>query len=260
MPVPDLPQRPAARPTDDADFAGMMEPSAFSAEEIAPRLAVGPNEPFFLRHHPGNWFPSRFLEGGPFWLPEITVHVLAPGVNGVRTRDKHEPVEAGYRNSVRDGEDHGWVYLSPRAEIPAECLPPGVPSGGYLRDVACQDPRTLASGRRYLEAWQVPAQTVPGEPQRFVFHHESHERWLAWLVRSGLIAPMAPYVAERLARRYTDRIERAQMLNLSPEVRTIRVERASELAARFTEAKVLPAEEPAPTPSPSSKTSKRRSA
>ena len=180
----------------------------------------------------------------PTLLPDVTMMVLEPGVNGVRTLDEGEAPEAAYKQAVWRAQEHGWVYLSPLEQVPAECLPAGVPSGSYLRELPCEDPRTRRRGKRYLEAWNVPADTLPDEEQEFEFDVAAYERWLLWLVQSGQIKPVARQVAARLLRVAEGHLERAYTVpNLSPEVREQRIKAKKAMVERYTEAGQNRAEE-----------------
>ncbi len=223
MPVPQLPST-QTRPVSGTDYASLMTPTSFETVGGASYLPIRPNEPFFLRHHPGNWRISVHLEK-PTALPELTMHVLAPGVNGVRTRDKGEDAEMGYKKSVRDSEDRGWTYLDPGAPIPPDCLPPGVQAGGYLRDLDCKDPVTGVVGKRFVETWNLPIATLPDALQQFKFQMPAYERWLAYLVASGQIKPMLQSVLTAMTDRVRGHLERAQTIPYQPDVRAIFVER-----------------------------------
>lgn len=242
MPVPELPSN-QARPDTGTDFASMMTETSFEAVGGESFLPIRPNEAFFYRHHPANWRISVHLDK-PTCLPDITMHVLAPGVNGVRTRNKGEPAEMGHKNSVRDSEDRGWVYLDPRAPIPADCLPPGVPAGGYLRDLDCKDPLTGQDGLRYVEAWNVPVATLPDDIQQFKFQTPSYERWLVYLVASGQIAPMLPSVLTAMTNRVRGHLERAQTVGYQPDVREIFVKRKKVILEAYEQAQQVEVENP----------------
>jgi hypothetical protein len=226
MPIPQLPQKQAHKPSEAVqDLAAMMTPTKFSQVAATAALRIRPNRPFLLRHHPAAWRVSTTLKAVTL-LPDVTMHVLEPGVNGVRTLDKHEAdqPERAYEQSVFKSERDGWTYLSARQPVPADCLPAGVPAGGYLRDLDCLDPRTSAKGSRYVEAWMVPTATLPNEDQEFKFDLASYEKWLLWLVESGLIMPPMPQIGARLTARVRAHLDRAHTVpNLSPEVRQARI-------------------------------------
>lgn len=247
MPVPALPNQPTPGTPVNADLSALMTPTSYEVIGGGTFLPIAPNEPFFLRHNPKNWQISRFLDG-VFALPEVTMHVLAPGVNGVRTRDKNEPVEAAYKKAVRASQDKGWNYLDPSAPIPEDCLPPGIPTGGYIREPDCRHPLTGHTGKRYVEAWNVPQPTLPEEDQEFKFHYASHERWLQYLVESGQIAPMNPSILAPMLARVRGHLERAQTLTISSDVRAIFVARKQAIVDAYASAEPLKARRPMTLP------------
>ena len=200
------------------DLAALMQPSAFAQKaSTAGLLTIRPNQPFFLRHHPKAWRVSTEL-GTAMALPDVTKFVIAPGVNGVRTRSKNDPPEASYRTAMMEATMKGWTFLDPAAPIPEGCLPDGVPAGSYIREMACQGLIDRTVGLYYAEAWDVPIQTLPDDPQRFQFDTAKYERWLRFLVESGQIAPMIPGILSGMTKRARDHVERAEGLNLSEKV------------------------------------------
>lgn len=220
MPMPHLPTDIDRVPEGMAapNYAELMRPSTFADQaSAATRLAIDPNQPFFLHHHPKAWRVSVDLKR-PMALPDVTKFVIAPGVNGVRTRRKNEEPEMQYREAIMKKTMKGWKFLNPAAPIPAGCLPDGVPPGSYIREMPCQGLINLTVGMHYAEAWEIPIQTLPDDPQRFQFDNERYERWLKFLVESGQIAPMIPGILAGMTRRTRDHVERAQGLNLVPAV------------------------------------------
>lgn len=239
MPIPDLPGPLAPPPAAvaEAALAGMMRPSRFGQAAVAAgRVVIAPNDPFFLRHHPRAWRVSVTLPE-PTFLPDVTMHIIAPGVNGVRTLSEGDLPEAAYEDSVHTGQKRGFTYLSPIAPIPADCLPPGVPSGPYIRELECVHPLTHRPGVYHVEAWNVPIETLPDEQQQFKFHLQSYERWLAYLVLSGQIAPPNERVAQTLRDRVREHVERTKLLNVAPDIRDEFVRRKQEIADRYAAAK-----------------------
>lgn len=240
MPMPDLPGTPPQTQPAVRDLAHLMRGSSLGAVGASVELPIAPNAPFFLRHHPRAWQVSATLDE-PTWLPEVTKHVLAPGVNGVRTLGEHDEPKDAYEQSVFASTRLGWVYLSPLEPIPDDCLPAGVPRGlGYLRELDCRDPISRMTGTHHIEAWQVPIETLPGEEQQWRWDRESYERWLAYLVRSGQIAPPMPRVLAPLIERQRGRVERARTLNLEKDLRDERVARKREILARYESAALTP--------------------
>ena len=200
------------------DLAGLMQPSTFAQRaSSAGRLAIDPNQPFFLRHHPKAWRVSTTLKRATV-LPDVTKFVIAPGVNGVRTRSDGESDEMSYQAALMKDTMKGWIFLDPAAPIPEGCLPDGVPAGSYIREMPCQGLIVRRVGIYYAEAWDVPVETLPDDRQRFQFDTAKYERWLRFLVESGQIKPMIPGILASMTRRARDHVERAEGLNLSPNV------------------------------------------
>lgn len=220
MAMPSLPSNLQRVPQGmgSPDLAGLMRPSEFAqAASTANLLQINPNQPFFLRHHPNAWRVSTTL-AVPLLLPDVTKHVIAPGVNGIRTRGKHEPPEATYRSAIMDQTMKHWTYLDPAAPIPANCLPDGVPAGSYIREMGCQGLIVRAIGKYYAEAWQVPIQTLPNAKQRFRFDSHKYERWLRFLVESGQIAPALDGILEAKRSQVRDHRDRVETMNLNEAI------------------------------------------
>ena len=232
MPVPDAPKRQNS-PEVVTELASMMTPTKFSSVGAEKRFPIAPNKPFLLRHNRAAWRVSSTLEE-PTMLPDVTMHVLEPGVNGVRTISKGEDMSDAYKHAVWRAEENGWTYISAMEPIPSDCLPNGVPSGSYLRELPCEDLRTRRQGLRYVEAWNIPTDTLPGEVQEFSFDLASYERWLLWLVESGVIAPVPVQVERRQVARVQGHLERVfAAANLMPEVRAERIRRKKEIVERY---------------------------
>ena len=218
--MPSLPTNLDRRPAgmDAPDFASLMRSADFaSTASTANLLACDANQPFFLRHHPKAWRISTTLPT-TLILPDVTKHVIAPGVNGIRTRRKNEPPEAQYRMAIMDQQSKRWVYLDPAAPIPAGCLPDGVPPGSYIREMACQGLINRSIGKHYAEAWEIPIETLPDDPQRFQFDTAKYERWLKFLVESGQINPPLRGILAAMKKRASDHVDRIETLNLQPNV------------------------------------------
>lgn len=239
MPIPDLPgtlgaPNPAIA---EASLAGLMRPSRLGQAAVGVgRVVIAPNEPFFLRHHPRAWRVSSTLESATL-LPDVTKHVIAPGVNGVRTLSEGDLPEAAYEDSVHAGTKRGFVYLSPIAPVPADCLPAGVPPGSYIREIDCVHPLTNRPGIYHAEAWQVPIETLPDEQQQFRFDTASYERWLAYLVLSGQVPPPNERVIQTMRDRVAEHVQRTKLLNVSPDIRDEFVKRKQEIAERYAAAR-----------------------
>jgi hypothetical protein len=237
MPVPDLPQAPATASPVVGDLASLMRGASLGRLGGSALLAIAPNDAFFLRHHPRAWRVSSTLED-PVFLPDVTKHVLAPGCNGVRTLGEHDEPSQAYEDSVHSAEKKGWLYLSPLDPVPADCLPAGVPEGGYLRALDCRHPLTRQAGQHHVEAWCVPIATLPDEDQQFRFDVASYERWLRYLVLSGQVAPPNERVVETMRSRVREHVARTQMLNVAPDIREQFVAKKAAIAERYAAAQV----------------------
>jgi hypothetical protein len=210
------------------------------------RISKRPNKPFFLRHMATDWTVA-VVDGVAVLLPELSPHVLLPGCNGVRTRDRDEERSAAYADAVRDCIRQGWAYL-PWATLvtdPAH-LPAGVGAGKYIRDLKCRDRLTRAEGLFYVEVWNVPVPTPPGQDQQFKFDHAAFNRWRASIVRSapgapdGLIDPPFDSVVELLRRRHGEHVQRIKARpNPDPRDRDAKVA-AAEAAAKRADDAVAP--------------------
>jgi hypothetical protein len=217
-------------------LAGLMRQATLGQTVAGGHISIGPNPTFFLRHHPRSWRVSTTL-AQPTLLPDVTKHVISPGVNGCRTLGEHDEPQDAYENSVHRAEKRGFTYLSPIAPIPAACLPPGVPPGGYIRALDCRHPLTRVVGHYHTEAWNVPIATLPDEDQQFKFHLPTYELWLEWLVLSGQIAPPNERVIQTLRDRVRQHVERTRLLNVAPDIRDEFVRRKAEIAARYDAAR-----------------------
>jgi hypothetical protein len=228
-----------------SSLLAQMQPGRADEIGSAFRLPIRPNVRFFLAHTPEEWEPE-VVKGtvagveldGVFWLPGVARRVLEPGAALIRTRQKGEPVEATYQHALEVSRREGWVWLDPTRHIPAECLPAGVPAGGYWRTMPCIDPRTKQTGDHHFEVWNLPAETLPNRRQRFDFHRESYNRWRAWLVLTGQVKPPLDYLLESIRNRMRDRVDRARSLPLPDNALAAKIKEAEVRAAIFVDAAV----------------------
>lgn len=228
-----------------SSLLAQMQPG--KADEIgsAFRLPIRRNDRFFYAHTPEEWEPEHVkgtVDGvaldGVFWLPGMARRVIATGAALIRTRQNLEPVEAAYQHAQDVSRRAGWVWLDPNRALPPECLPPGVPAGGYWRTMPCVDPATRQTGDYHFEVWKLPAETLPGRHQRFDFHRESYNRWRAWLVLTGQVKPPLDYLLESIKARMADRIERARTLPLPDNALDRKVKEAEARAMIFVDAEI----------------------
>lgn len=242
MSVP-VPKKPADAPEVAVELASLLAPTKFAEATGANRLPIRPNKPFLLRHNPQAWRISTQLEKVTL-LPDVTMHVLEPGVNGVRTINVGENLTDAYKQAVWQAQEKGWVYLSAFDQIPDACLPKGVPAGSYLRELACKDPLTNREGLRYVEAWNIPVETFDDEDQQFKFDLATYERWLQWLVESGVVRPIKARIADRMIARVQAHLDRSYTVpNLHPEVRTERIAAKKKIVDAYEAAKAAPVAE-----------------
>lgn len=234
MPMPlQAEPRPAA-----ADLAALMAPADPAPTSQHARLALPPSEPFYLRHHPSNWDADGEGLDEVTWLPDVSKLVLTPGAHLVRTRRKDEDERESFRHSMAEDQNRGWIWLLPEVQIPADCLPRGVPAGGYMRSLPCRDPRTSVSGKAHVEAWQVPAAPVPGRPQRFAFDRAAYNRWRLWLVTSGQVPPPTDDVLREMVAQKAGRPARVAALPLPDDLRRQRVARAEAEVSAMEDASI----------------------
>ena len=138
--------------------------------------------------------------GGKFYLPVQVRIVGSPGAGMVRTVNRGEAKSEKWRYVKSEERERGATIIDPQEPIPAECLPEGVPAGGYLR--VCDVLWRGNAGERHLTPWDV-ANEVPGAPVKWTFNREKYALWLWWLVASGRVpAVHSTYVeADRAARK-----------------------------------------------------------
>lgn len=220
MAIPNGIPEPASVATNYAALMQPIDPGGTSAES---RIAASPNAEFLLRHHPGVWDPAGEGLEETTWLPDIGKQVLVAGAHLVRTRRQGEDAVESFKHSRAVDAERGWTHLDANVSIPAECLPDGVPPGGYIRALKCRDPRTGAIGLRYVEAWEVPAAPRPGAPQRFRFDRAAYNRWRLWLVTSGQVAPPTEDTILEMQAAKSGRPARHASLPIPDELRKQRV-------------------------------------
>jgi len=196
------------------------------------RHSIEPSQPFFLIHHPRSWRLATQGLDGPTLVPDLQRREVQPGVNGMRTRQPHEPEEATYQAALESDVRNGWTVLYPDEEVPSSCLPDGIEEEGYLREYPCRGPISQRTGSHYVEVWSVPVATYPGEQQRYSFDRAAYNRWLVHLVESGRIEGPSARVRAELATRASSRVARVKAAPLPPDLRKDRVvEQQARLAA-----------------------------
>ena len=237
MPMPERLELPAAthkapEPLTSDALAAKMKPGAPPALVPAVGIIADFRPPFFLYHHPNCWDLSSTHGGGnerlkqPTLLPQVQMFPIAPGAFGCRTRRQGEPFSAVYAKAVEKWQrDRGVTFLDPEQPIPSWALPPGVPEGGYLRELEVVHPLTDQQGSRWSEVWHVPAPTQPNTRQHFEFRRTEYELWLAWLVQSGQLRPASRRAFEVAVKKWRHRVEGVVGLSVSAEVREVMLAR-----------------------------------
>lgn len=221
-------QDPTARAVA-TDLRSLGQADTPAAAGVESRIIVAPNDPFFLRHHPGQW-ELVDLDGSPVYLPLLGRQSVTPGVDGMATARAGMPADDVWSEAQYVGTRDGWTYLDPMAPIPAACLPAGL-EGGYRRRYPAQHPKSRALvGWFHAEAWSLPVATVPGRPQRWEYDRPTFARYRAWLVESGVIAaPIASVVADlrAAAEARLDRVESLTGVDAASHDRMIAKRRAA---------------------------------
>ena len=227
-------------------YASLMRPIDPGTSSAVSRIAASPNAEFLLRHHPGVWDAEAEGLETRTWLPDIGKLVLVAGAHLVRTRKEGEDPAESFKHSRQVDGENGWTHLDANATIPAECLPEGVPPGGYIRAIQCRDPRTGQLGLRHVEAWEVPAAPRPGAPQRFKFDRGAYNRWRLWLVTSGQIAPPTEDTILEMQAAKAGRPARHASLPIPDELRKQRVALAEQNLKMMAESVVPKANDAEP--------------
>lgn len=236
-----------------ADLAGLLRAPSKSLSS-AQALAMAPTSPFLLKHHWSGWEVASEGLDEATWLPQIKRHTLRPGANHTRTLRVGQPPEDAYRDGVAEDSRAGWTFLEQHPLHP-DHRPASVGEGPYMREAPCRDPRTGATGTAYVEAWQVPLPTMPGDEdgQRFRYDRGSYNRWRLWLVESGQIAPPQPHVLAKIRSRYEARVPRAQSTQYPTTDMQARMVQAAQAVVDQHESAAVPeapakAEPPPPKP------------
>lgn len=207
-------QAPAA-----ANYAHLMTPEGPDAD-AARTLHMAPNDPFLLRHHPLHWSAESDGLTETTWLPDISILPLTAGAHLVRTRKQGEAASESIKLAVNADANNGWTHLDPSMPIPAECLPTGVPVGGYRRPMPTIDPIKGTKGTAHLEAWDVPKAWVPGSGrQKYTHDVASYNRWRLWLVTEGIIAPPTDDALAAIAQSRGVRVDRILARNPAEDMR-----------------------------------------
>lgn len=251
MPVPDNIDAPETEDRDEREPSRVFfPPSSASAprkvqvelesglpDALAPARPIARlNSPFVLRHHPSS-FELAKLDGKDIILPEINQLILAAGVGRVGTARGNAQGGAHLTAAFVASDQDGHVRLDPNEPIPANCLPPGVKAGGYLRSFKCQS-KTGARGRHWIQVWQVlEEESVAGEDATFRWDLEAYNRWRVWLLATGRLQRPSERILRRFSTAARDRLERAMSQTWPTEqMRKVRVGAAETAAAQVARA------------------------
>lgn len=213
----------ASTKRQDENLGHLLKSPVATAFQATP--VVEPNCRFFFRHWPREW-EVEDVDGKPEWLPSLAPHILKPGSGNIRTlspSELHTPHRA-YETAVMDARREGWIYIDPDTYVPSDCLPPGVPDGGYLRELDCVS-KGGAQGSRWVTAWTIPVKTLAGERQQWSFDRDLFNKWRKTLVDDGVVEPPDRAVVKKYIARISRHIVRNKAKPIPTDLRTERVNR-----------------------------------
>ena len=225
-----VPTTAAPTTSPKANLAALMAPRETPLHSGA-RLRAVPNDPFFLVHDPLKVSCWEVVKVGDkaVVVPVLNRMVLAAGINGIRIlRQGESRPERAYEEEVIRRKTRGQIVLDASSAIPTECLPAGVPAGGYLREMPCE--MMGRSGTYHVEAWQIPLPTGEGERQRFAWDRPSYNLWRAWLVATERIPAPAAHVLAALQTSAQDRLEGIEARTMQPDAKERKLREARERA------------------------------
>lgn len=197
---------PQARSTNPLDL--VQRPTLAEAGTAAPAIHARPNEPFILVHSPQDWNVLD-IDGEPTWVPVVTPIPVMPGLFGCRTLDANEPREKAMQDVITWARSQGRVVIPPSTHVPAE-FAGKLGEGPYMRKMACRMHANDAVKNKFIQVWDVPVATPPGEEQVFIFDADTNAKWRASLVAAGIIEPPSELVVQRLIRIAESRPARVQ--------------------------------------------------
>lgn len=248
MPVPGT--APVSQPQTQDALAAVQ--SADLAGVVADRSVVRvdrKSHPFLLRHHVSNWeLATEGLEA-PMLLPEIVPHVLMPGAGGIRTTNRGEVPQDGWRKAVAEAKDLDWHYIPSALQITDTThLPAGVIAGSWIRGTQAQHTKTREVFTWYHTPWDVPIATPRDSVQRWRFDRAAFNRWRLHLVLTGVLPKPLESVIDELRARYAHHVSRAKgSNNPDREHKKNKIDAAEAAFKALTEARV-PGDESAPAP------------
>lgn len=228
MPVPE--SAASAYQSQDANLAGVQAQSL---------LPVRPGFPFFLVHNAENWNVG-LIDGVPWWLPELQNDWLEPGVNNKKTLKKGQPPEAAYDESHVRMTRNGAVILELSVVVPVTNADGTIEHiNGYLKQIACEDPRSKRRGLCFHTRWESPKPPRKGKRLKWSRDTDGFNRWRLALVAMGLIKPPHPDLIDEKKARAQYHVERqTEKIALPADVRERLKTQSEAKAAKLEEAQV----------------------
>lgn len=138
--------------------------------------ALDPSPNYFLAHHRARWV----VMAGRV-IPSLSRFPLQPGVNGVEVGREGRVQTSKLRTSLTD---RGFVL------IPQE----KGPGGNYVDVVDTLPPNWSQTAKAHISAWETPY----GGSSSTEVDEAAYAEWCEGLVKSGLIAPIEPFVARKM--------------------------------------------------------------
>lgn len=179
------------------------------------------------------------LKPGPCIMPSPIRRSLVMGAgNGIGTRDRNESPEKALTRFAAVLARDGQIDTDPVEVIPSWAKPKGSRCDGYrVKWAAAHSGAGDAPCDHYDEVWNVPTRIDANGNMRWVFDHDSHALWIAWLLCRAVIK-----AADE------DRVDakRSAAADLVRATRTTRYETPEAAALRETERKARQAAAHAP--------------
>jgi len=186
---PTPPTPPAVAASSLPRRSAVVRSADIAGRQVQHLLSATPNAPFFFVYDPETWCVAEEGLESPTWLPDLAVSRVIPGVNNYRTRPKNAPDSHAYEEAHRTMQRRGQqVILWDAAYVR---LDDGSISC-YLVQVDAKDPRTKVEGPFYMDAWDIPRSGRRGKRIKFNRDRAGYNRWLLFLVESGVIGEPNP--------------------------------------------------------------------
>lgn len=171
------------------------------------RPDIDPSPYFFLIHRPterGSW--DLVVEGveAPTWVPALSPFLLQPGSSGVRTLEKGEAAERAWSASIQRVRDQGHTVLPMDLAVPPELCPAGVQPGSLVRYTEVK-----GGGKRWHTAFERLEVGLGGKVV-VTTDRPAWNRFRAWMVAEGKIAPPIAAVLRDYRQRIEERIVATQ--------------------------------------------------